>query len=63
MSAITPEARDDETPGFPGVSFGHSADGMAVALVGETAFAMACGRDRRHYLVTGWRRRSVLNNE
>lgn len=37
------------------VSFGRSADGMCVALVGDTAFAMAPARDGRHYLVTAWR--------
>ncbi len=37
------------------VSFGRGADGLLVALVGETAFAMAPSRDGRHYLVTGWR--------
>ena len=36
------------------VSFGRSADGLLVALVGETAFAMAPARDGRHYLVTAW---------
>jgi hypothetical protein len=36
------------------VSFGRSADGLLVALVGETTFAMAPARDGRHYLVTAW---------
>lgn len=36
-------------------SFGRSADGMLVALVGQNAYAMAPGRDGRHYLATGWR--------
>lgn len=46
------------TPATPGrfvVSFGRSADGMPVALVGEHAYAMAPGRDGRHLLVSGWR--------
>jgi len=47
-------SRPDVTPGFPGVSFGRSADGMIVALVDKTAFAMAPARDGRHYLVTAW---------
>lgn len=38
-----------------GPSFGRSADGMLVALVGEHAFAMAPGREDRHFLATGWR--------
>lgn len=42
-----------QTP--PSASFGRSADGVPVALVGEHAFAMATGRDGRHYLVSGWR--------
>src|SRR5690349_6528354 len=37
------------------VAFGGSADGLLVALVCETAFAMVPARDRRHFLVTGWR--------
>jgi hypothetical protein len=37
------------------VAFGRSADGLLVALVGETAFAMVPARDGRHFLVTGWR--------
>ncbi|RWF17757.1 MAG: hypothetical protein EOS64_22500, partial [Mesorhizobium sp.] len=37
------------------MSFGRSADGMPVALVGEHAYAMAPARDGRHYLVSGWR--------
>lgn len=42
-------------PSLPdNVSFGRSADGLLVALVDETAFAMAPARDGRHYLVTGW---------
>lgn len=41
-------------PGNPEVSFGHSTEGMMVALVGDTAFAMAPARDGRHYLVTAW---------
>ncbi|KUM24433.1 hypothetical protein AU467_30350 [Mesorhizobium loti] len=38
-----------------GASFGCSADGMPVALVGDHAYAMAPGRDGRHFLVSGWR--------
>lgn len=45
----------DETADATGASFGRSADGMPVALVGDNAYAMAPGRDGRHYLVTGWR--------
>lgn len=62
MSALASEIGNDETPGFfPEVSFGRSADGMAVALVGEHAFAMAPARDGRHYLVTGWRIRRPMH--
>lgn len=55
MNAPSPARPQTQTPGFPGVSFGSSADGMPVALVGDTAFAMAKARDDRHYLVTAWR--------
>ena len=60
MNPRAPEHDVTETPGFPGVSFGRSADGMPVALVGEHAFAMAPARDGRHYLVTGWRIRRPM---
>lgn len=42
-------------PDSAGASFGRSADGMPVALIGEHAYAMASGRDGRHFLVSGWR--------
>ncbi|MFU0505240.1 DUF7007 domain-containing protein [Pseudaminobacter sp. NGMCC 1.201702] len=60
MSAPALETSVIEAPGFPGVSFGRSADGLLVALVGEHAFAMAPARDGRHYLVTGWRIRRPM---
>ena len=60
MTALASETRNDEAPETPGVSFGRSADGMTVALVGETAFAMAPAPDGRHFLVTGWRTRRPM---
>lgn len=60
MTARTSETHVVETPGFSGVSFGRSADGLCVALVGEHAFALAPARDGRHYLVTGWRMRRPM---
>lgn len=61
MNALSPSVdTPDITPGTPGVSFGRSADGMLVALVGDHAFAMAPARDGRHYLVTGWRIRRPM---
>ncbi|RUV66073.1 hypothetical protein EOA78_35415 [Mesorhizobium sp. M5C.F.Cr.IN.023.01.1.1] len=45
---------------MPEVCFGRSADGLLVALVGETAFAMAAARDGKHHLVTGWRIRKPM---
>lgn len=50
LSSLPPEA-----PNASGATFGHSADGMPVALVGDYAYAMAPGRDGGHYLVIGWR--------
>lgn len=56
MSQILPSSLPPTTTPDPfGVSFGYSADGMPVALVGELAYAMAPARDGRHYLVSGWR--------
>jgi hypothetical protein len=55
MTASTSEEHVVETSGLPGVSFGRSADGLPVALVGDTAFAMVPRREGRHFFVTGWR--------
>ncbi|MER8608066.1 hypothetical protein NKH48_30985 [Mesorhizobium sp. M1233] len=60
MTARTSETHVVEPPGSPEVTFGRSADGLCVALVGEHAFAMAPARDGRHYLVTGWRIRRPM---
>lgn len=40
---------------LPVVEFGRSADGLLVARVGDTAFAMVPSRTGRHFLATGWR--------
>lgn len=61
MSAPASKVHNDETLGFPGVSFGRSSDGLLVALVGETAFAMLPTRDGRHFLATGWRIRRPMS--
>lgn len=55
MNTTPPTPNDNATPGSPGVSFGLSADGLQVALVGDTAFAMVPGRDGRYFLASGWR--------
>ncbi|MCK9513943.1 DUF7007 domain-containing protein [Aquamicrobium segne] len=55
MSMTASQLNSDITPGFPGVSFGRSVDGLRVALVGDTAFAMVPGRDGKHFLASGWR--------
>lgn len=60
MSAPALQSSAVETSGFPGGSFGRSADGLLVALAGEHAFAMAPARDGRHFLVTGWRIRRPM---
>lgn len=54
MNAIDPLNKTDETPGFLQVCFGRSADAMVVALVGDTAFAIAPARDGGHCLLTAW---------
>ena len=48
-------------PGSSGVSFGCSADGMLVALVGDHAFAMMPTSGDRHYLASGWRIRRPIS--
>lgn len=60
MSVATTLTKDHATPGYPGASFGRSADGFPVALVGETAFAMLPARGGRHFLATGWRIRPPM---
>lgn len=61
MNAIDPPNQSDATPGSPGVPFGRSADGMTVALAGDTAFAMAPARDGRFFLATAWRLRKPMD--
>lgn len=61
MNTVDSPNQPDETPGFPGVCFGRSADGMMVALVGDTAFAMAPTRGDRFFLVTAWRLRKPMD--
>ncbi|KQU95479.1 hypothetical protein ASD12_23490 [Mesorhizobium sp. Root102] len=60
MTTTASQLGTNETPGFPGVSFGRSADGFPVALVGEMAFAMVPARNGRHYLATGWHMRRPM---
>jgi len=60
MSTPASSPQIDATPGYPGVHFGFSADGLRVALVGDHAFAMSPTRGDRFYLVTGWRIRRPM---
>ncbi|WP_266065084.1 DUF7007 domain-containing protein [Brucella intermedia] len=55
MTSAPSPTQANDTPGFPGVTFGRSADDLFVALVSDTAFAMVPGRDGKFYLATGWR--------
>ena len=55
MNPLLNDIHDNETPSFLGVSFGCSADGLLVALVGDTAFAMVPGREGKFFLASGWR--------
>lgn len=60
MTALASSAHNIEAPGFPGVSFGVSADGMTVALVGNHAYAMVPARDGQHFLASSWRMRRPM---
>ncbi|RWK66824.1 hypothetical protein [Mesorhizobium sp.] len=60
MTHAAANANANSISGFPQVEFGRSANGLLVALVDETAFAMADARDGKHYLVTGWRIRKPM---
>ena len=55
MSQVLRISPSSEAADTSGASFGRSADGMLVALVGQNAYAMAPGPDGRHHLATGWR--------
>lgn len=54
MSPIQTSA-PSKAPDMSGASLGHSADGILVALVGDSAFAMMPGRHGKHYLASGGR--------
>ena len=54
MSPIQTSA-PSQAPDMSGALFGHTADGMLVARVGDHAYAMMPGRDGKHYLTSGWR--------
>ena len=54
MSPIQTSA-PSQAPDMSGALFGHSADGILVALVGDNAYAMMPGRHGKHYLASGWR--------
>ncbi|MDO8931785.1 MAG: hypothetical protein Q7U97_05265 [Rhodocyclaceae bacterium] len=60
MSAPTPVAVSAAAGLFPIQEFGRSADGLLVARVRDTAFAMVPTSDGRHFLATGWRRSRPL---
>lgn len=55
MIVPAPISTNGETPELLGVSFGRSADGFCVALVGETAFAMKQRWNGGHFLASAWR--------
>ncbi len=55
MTGIVQTSPFPHAPVAPGLLLGRSADGMLVALVGDTAYAMVPVRDGRHYLAGGWR--------
>lgn len=55
MTQTLQTSASPDAPDPSGVVFGRSADGMSAAIIGQNAYAMAPGRDGKHYLVTGWR--------
>jgi len=59
--ALACEATINDAPRLHGIQFGLSAVGFPVARVGDTAFAMLPGCDGRHYLATGWKIASPLD--
>ncbi len=55
MSTVPSTTEAAEALGFPGVQFGVSSDGLPVALVADTAFAMMTSRDGTFSLATAWK--------
>lgn len=55
MKGSTPETAAPSTPERSGVEFGQSADGLAVARIGDLVFAMVAGRDGQYFLSSAWR--------
>lgn len=55
MTDTPRRSNEDSISGLPAVEFGRSADGIFVARVADTAFAMLPADKGRHYLATGWR--------
>lgn len=55
MNTTVPITPASPSRPLPVVEFGRSADGLLVARVGDTAFAMVSARQGRHFLATGWR--------
>lgn len=54
MKGPTPQTAGPSTPDTSGVEFGQSADGLAVARIGDLAFAMVPGRDGQYFLSSAW---------
>lgn len=55
MNTTVPITPASPSRPLPVIEFGHSADDLLVARVGDTAFAMVPARQGRHFLATGWR--------
>lgn len=53
-TSVSSTTAADAASSFPQVSFGRTADGILVARVGDTAFAMLPASGGRHYLAMGW---------
>ncbi|MBN9489808.1 MAG: hypothetical protein J0H44_21430 [Alphaproteobacteria bacterium] len=61
MSGSAPDIRDPDASSHPEIAYGRSADGLLVALVGDTAFAMVPAREGRHVLASGSRLRLPMH--
>lgn len=55
MNTTVPITPASPSRHLPVVEVGRSADGLLVARVGDSAFAMVPARQGRHFLATGWR--------
>jgi hypothetical protein len=56
-----PSSANGQNPTPAGVTFARTAEGLLVAKVGDSAFAMLPGSDGRFFLASAWRLRGPMD--